>query len=537
MQEIRVIDLFAGPGGLGEGFSAYQSDSESHPFRIVASVEHEKSAHQTLTLRAFYRQFLNDGVPDSYYEYLKQGAREPLESAFPDHADKVRKAREETLQGPCSLGSPEQDKFIHDRIKSAVAGHDGPKIVIGGPPCQAYSLVGRARNRGITDYQPENDTRHYLYREYLRVLDEVEPEIFVMENVKGILTSKVNGERIFPKIRQDLENPGSALGNDPSTGYRLYPLTCRTFDAFGDDHPAADSDFVIRTEEFGVPQARHRVIVLGIRKDLADGKKERPLLDPYKAGHPVTAEEVLADLPALRSGLSKQTDSPDAWAEVLRSGRESILRALNGMPAAQQKAQEAADGRVRNAARGGNFVPSTFSTMRMPEKLRDWFQDPFLQGYLNHETRSHMPADLHRYLFASCYAAAAGGVSPKTSDYPADLIPAHRSWTTGNFVDRFKVQARNRVPSTVTSHIAKDGHYFIHYDPFQCRSLTVREAARIQTFPDNYYFCGGRTQQYTQVGNAVPPFLAWNIAKTVHEILKLNFSDSVSFRAEAELAE
>ena len=536
MQEIRVIDLFAGPGGLGEGFSAYQTDSENHPFRIVASVEHEKSAHQTLTLRAFYRQFLSEGVPDSYYDYLKNGAREPLENAFPDHSDKVEKAREETLRGPCSLGYPDHDEFIHSRIRDAVRDHEGPTVVIGGPPCQAYSLVGRARNRGIADYRPEDDTRHYLYREYLRVLDEVEPEIFVMENVKGILTSRVDGERIFPKIREDLENPGNALGNAPSRGYQLYPLTCRNSDAFG-EHSANDHDFVIRAEDYGVPQARHRVIVLGIREDLDGGGQNRPLLNDGLIEDPVTAGDVLADLPPLRSGVSKQKDSADAWADVLREGQASILDALAGNPSAQKKAREASEGRMKDEGRGGNFVPQKSRDVRMPGELWEWFRDVFLEGNVNHETRSHMAADLHRYLFASCYAAATDGVSPKTSDYPSDLIPAHKSWTTGNFADRFKVQARNRVPSTVTSHIAKDGHYFIHYDPLQCRSLTVREAARIQTFPDNYYFCGGRTQQYTQVGNAVPPFLARKIAETVYRILERNPESTVAVGAEAELAE
>jgi len=146
---------------------------------------------------------------------------------------------------------------------------------------------------------------------------------------------------------------------------------------------------------------------------------------------------------------------------------------------------------------------------------------------VNHETRKHIPEDLLRYLFASSYAAVgANGRSPKLHNFPVELLPKHENvartlkYRHGFFNDRFRVQVAGQPATTVTSHIAKDGHYFIHHDPAQCRSWTVREAARVQTFPDNYFFEGTRTDQYRQVGNAVPPYLAVQIAAVVAAVLE-----------------
>jgi len=170
------------------------------------------------------------------------------------------------------------------------------------------------------------------------------------------------------------------------------------------------------------------------------------------------------------------------------------------------------------ADRGAEFVPWQVGIQYRP----DWFVDERLAGACNHASRPHMASDLHRYLFVSCYAKVMRR-SPELGDFPKPLLPKHKNVLLAHkakyFDDRFRVQLAHRPAMTVTCHIAKDGHYYIHPDPSQCRSFTVREAARVQTFPDNYYFCGTRTAQYRQVGNAVPPLLAEQIARVVLQVL------------------
>ena len=153
----------------------------------------------------------------------------------------------------------------------------------------------------------------------------------------------------------------------------------------------------------------------------------------------------------------------------------------------------------------------------------DWFKDERLSGTLNHNAIGHRIDDLWRYLFAACFTEGSDQKF-RIGDFPPGLRPRHRNiesaLVSGTFADRFSVQPKNAPSRTVVSHIRKDGHYYIHYDPTQCRSLTVREAARLQTFPDNYFFEGSRTDQYGQVGNAVPPLLSLQIAGRVAELLE-----------------
>lgn len=507
----KIIDLFAGPGGLGEGFAAYKQGSQ---FEIALSAEMEAGAHQTLTLRSFFRHVRGDEKAlNAYYRYCASDDAPHPGELFPTA---WKSARSEARQ--LTLGNPEHNKELDTLLGKAALKHD-ETVLIGGPPCQAYSLVGRARNRGKVDYVAEKDHRHFLYKEYLRILHQSRPAVFVMENVKGILSSKVDGRLVFHDILRDLTDPGKALGSDSGARYTIHSLVSHSKFTPGDDPEMMDvKSFIIEAEKYGIPQARHRVILLGVREDLNyDGKW---LLQESKKLHVTHA---IADLPPLRSKLSKG-DCDITWHDTVRN----LAHGLEN-DAAEKGTRALALRLGVEAARLGFTLETGALRYRYPKnsgghndhnRYDDWVKDPRLEAWLNHESRSHMQSDLARYF----YTAVFGKVHARTPKGHRDfllkgLAPDHANWESGKFIDRFRVQLPDAPSTTVTSHIAKDGHYFIHPDPGQCRSLTVREAARLQTFPDNYFFQGTRTQQYHQVGNAVPSLLANMIAHVVHSIL------------------
>lgn len=513
MTVIPVVDLFAGPGGLGEGFSAY-TDQDGRPvFNIILSVEKEKDAHRTLTLRSFFRKFPHRKAPDEYYAYLRgEISRDVLFKQYPNEA-----ARAIDEAWCVELGN---DQELNDRIDNKIRNHINTEkdnwVLIGGPPCQAYSVVGRSRNKGIKTYIPEEDPRSYLYREYLRIISSHRPTIFVMENVKGMLSAKLNGKSVFEQIIADLRRPSKNMlpptENNVETDieYDIYPLVylAENNNPTGND----SSKFIVESEKYGIPQARHRVILFGVKREFTQHK---PAF--LKKGKEVTVRDVLGGLPEARSGLSKNKDDAEQWkVQVLRAHDSQWFINMKDHSSLQD-ALETTLAEIesrRNLNRGKEFTPGE---MTVCPDLASWYLDERLGGVCNHTTRAHMVSDLHRYLYASCFAELYKK-NPKIYDLPEELIPNHKSARSGHFNDRFRVQLADSPSTTITSHISKDGHYFIHYNPVQCRSLTVREAARLQTFPDNYFFEGGRTSQYIQVGNAVPPLLARQIAAIVHDL-------------------
>jgi DNA (cytosine-5)-methyltransferase 1 len=489
VRNLPVVDLFAGPGGLGEGFESLKSTASRPGFHVALSIECDAWAHKTLELRTFFRQFTKRAVPKDYYRYLRGNiSRDELFWAYPEQAKAAA-----AIARKATLGDEPQsnvDDWIHDALETArVNGRsDGDWVLVGGPPCQAYSLVGRARRTHETREKFESDKRHYLYREYLRILKRHKPAVFVMENVKGILSASLGGERIFGKICDDLAG----------AGYELHSLT---------GEPCKDlasvwlpSSFVVRSEVHGIPQSRHRVFIIGVRKGYA-GRVKSLSADKRKS----FVHEAIQDLPELRSLLSGRNCAGASWERARASG----IRAAGGEIGSYETQLTA----------GAPFVRHR----RIPKFQRKWFYDARLGGAVNHEARGHIAEDIARYAFVSVFALQEGR-SPTLSEFPSKLLPKHRNVKNAEeaipFADRFRAQIANKPASTITSHIAKDGHYYIHPDPMQARSLTVREAARLQTFPDNYFFEGPRTEQYRQVGNAVPPLLARQIAAIVSCILK-----------------
>ncbi|MGL1957879.1 MAG: DNA cytosine methyltransferase [Colwellia sp.] len=516
---IKIIDLFSGPGGLGEGFSSIKNIKGSNAFKLISSIEREPSAHRTLKLRAFFRQFKE--APVEYYEFLKGNLGEKPEDELykiPKFAKQLAAAEKEALN--LELGK-DNDK-IFKAISNSLS--DDDCILIGGPPCQAYSVAGVARNKSNKNYDPTTDTRNFLYKEYLRVIALFQPLVFVMENVKGMLSAKVGGEYIYKSIFKDLEDPCSSIKLDPlvkkSHKYKIVSLVT----PHKENSPLSPKDYVIHSERYGIPQRRHRVILIGIREDIAD-KWEGITLKLEDSQ--VSVGDVLTDLPKLRSGLSKEDNTDSNWVNSITTlGKQSINSLVNHNQnlVANEFKRTISNIKVPLSKQGKVFGLKRKGTIK-DKALHAWFDDVNLDKHVcNHETRGHLSLDLQRYMFCSVWAKVGyknnwERLSPKANEFPSALIPNHKNFNSGKFADRFRVQPENKPATTITCHISKDGHYYIHPDPLQCRSLTVREAARIQTFPDNYFFVGNRTQQYVQVGNAVPPLLSAKIAKIIADFL------------------
>ena len=522
---VPVVDLFSGPGGLAEGFSALRTANGRSRFPVSLSIEKDPSAYRTLRLRAFLRKF-GTNFPPEYYDFLNGViAEEPDWAEL--HPRQWAAACRETVH--MELGTREAIMFVHRRLGQLCEEHGSRTVLLGGPPCQVYSVAGRSRNAGKVGYNADEDDRLSLYEHYVRALWRLRPAVAVMENVKGMLSARRNGTAIFPEVMQRLRHAG---GID---SYRLFALA-PACGAVSRDEVPRPKDYLVRAEEHGVPQARHRVFVICVRSDVAAALPDEWLPRLGRRNDRVSLHDVIGSMPVLRSRLSGGGDIR-AWQDAVRASCGKILANRPGMSREENHrfrkgvacALAAADGRSLpwRQPHGQVALPAG-----CPADLREWIFDDKIEVLPNNETRVHVAADLERYLFAAVFAHTFNRF-PKTSDFPEAFMPPHVNWHTGKFDDRYRVQLSDGPSTTVTSHLSKDGHYFIHPDPGQCRSLTVREVARLQTFPDNYYFHGSRTQQYVQVGNAVPPFLARQIAEIIWRLLWYHDREVLDMRRRA----
>ena len=405
---INLIDLFAGAGGLSEGFFR-------NGFDFAAHVEMNHHASETLKTRSLYYYLKEQGNEKEYYEYLRGNI---------DITRILEDNNEFDSKVICNELTDNSISPIIDLIKESMDKQDIERIdgIIGGPPCQAYSMVGRGRSPDCM----ENDPRNYLYKHYLTILDEFKPDFFVFENVPGMLSAKKGS--IYRDFLDAIQKSGYGISAE-----------------------------LLNARDFFVLQSRKRLIVIGYKKDsnFIDFS-----FDPSKNDFKVW--DLLSDLPELNPG--------------------------EGMDSVQEYKTKPTEYLKKSGIRSKKDV------------------------LIQHKARSHIERDREIYRIAiRIWEKEQRRI--KYTEIPKKLR-THKN--TKSFIDRYKVIAGNLGYShTIVAHISKDGHYNIHPDINQARSLTVREAARIQSFPDNYKFEGPRTAQFWQVGNAVPPLMAEGIAKKI----------------------
>ena len=444
-----AVDLFAGCGGLSEGF-------RKAGFSIIAQVEMDKWACDGLRTRHLYWELKEIGNRYFYHKYLREEvSREDILNRFPQISKTVSSRVIQATFGK------DKTKQIFKRIEHSMNFFSASKIhvLLGGPPCQPYSLVGRARD----PLRMQNDGRHYLYKYYLEMLELFKPDFFVYENVPGLFTAKAGGKEIFIKMLEDFSSLNPPYLITPPLE-KIYKNPC---------------SYILNSADFHIPQSRKRLFLIGYKKSLERKnpgitkvftRLQKHALKNRKEGS-LSVMDAISDLPPIKPG-----EGNDGWFGPYHNARE--------LKYFQKK-------------------------MRRDSR-----------GILNHRARTHMKNDLERYRFFIEHHNNGNGAA-NLKDLKAKrpgLLPNHKN--LDKFLDRFKVQWWTNSSSTITAHICKDGHYYIHPDINQCRSFTVREAARCQSFPDNFKFEGPRSEQFKQVGNAVPPLLAWIMAKCLRLELK-----------------
>ncbi len=410
-----VLDMFAGAGGLSEGF--FRQD-----FNIISHIEMDAYAAQTLHTRTLYHALVKRNRTDIYYEYYNGTL---TRDEFLDECRTLDIIDTGILNTEISSAT---ESMLIDEVRTRLNALDldTVDVIVGGPPCQAYSLIGRGRDPG----KMRDDPRNHLYLHYLKFIQEFEPELFVFENVPGLISAR-NGE-IYTHFIKQIDDLGYISEKE-----------------------------MLNAQNFGVLQDRKRIILIGWKKE---NDLEYPAFPDKRPGEKIWS--LLKDLPVLKPG--EGTDGPQTY----RVGRPSDYLRKSGIRTGGRTVRQ-------HIARPHN------------ERDREIYQIAIRKWNNNRERL--------RY-----------------NELP-EFLKTHQNQSS--FLDRFKVVDGGGISHAVVAHIAKDGHYYIHPDIQQARSLTVREAARIQSFPDSYLFEGSRSAQYIQIGNAVPPLMSQGIAAEIISML------------------
>lgn len=436
---VKILDLFAGAGGLSLGFELVSDDSGERVFELHRAVEIDRYCCETL---------------------------------------KNRYGNGKIIEGDLTR------KSVHEKVVRECKGKVA--IVIGGIPCQSFSTIGPRSGYGMNDEKFKEDRRDHLYREFRNIVRELSPDVFLIENVKGILSKRDgSGRKIIDNIIRDFEKMGYHLQNGEGQKY-----------------------MILNAADYGVPQRRERVILIGIRKkwktvdvpfiepthydpDSQDSEelKEKGLL-PY-----VTLFDAIGDLPEVR---------PKITPAGLKRRQMERINSLNK--------------RINNGQDRIPFDKKRFTQHlnRVSNSGKQYFGFVRSNGYFfidHHVARGQQLSDLK--LFGHMEE---GETAKKFFARKPELARALIKYKMDTFTDKYRRQSWNEPCTTVFAHLEKDGNRFIH--PEQPRTITPREAARIQSFPDDFIFCGPHKIKFRQIGNAVPPMMAYNIAMAVYRIME-----------------
>ncbi|HRW99164.1 MAG TPA: DNA cytosine methyltransferase [Cyclobacteriaceae bacterium] len=412
-----VLDMFSGAGGLSEGF--FRTG-----YKFITHIEKDLYASMTLETRSAYHALKMNGMEDHYMSYIAgEISREDLLDESKYYMNNISSGNI-TSEISCSS----RDKLISEiENRQAKLKLKNVDVLIGGPPCQAYSLVGRSRD----PQNMRNDSRNDLYLHYLDFLKHFDPSIFVFENVPGIISAK--GGFIYKKFLKTVDEMGYTV-----------------------------NDKVLNSKAFFVLQNRNRLIIIGWKSDYG---LEYPSFAPIE--HDYTISSLLDDLPSLNPGEGEE--GPQDY---------------HGPPTEYLK---------KSGLRSEQDILIQHRARRHNERDRDIYRRA-IDKWNKENARI------------------------KYDELPEDL-KTHKN--RNSFRDRYKVVAADlKYSQSIMAHLSQDGHYYIHPDINQARSLTAREAARIQSFPDNFKFEGSRKSQYRQIGNAVPPLMAEGIAREIKKMLE-----------------